>query len=103
MIFLCFSGKDRHTIIQSILYHIENYGLKIWYDNHQYLLGDRKIDKYTSAILSSKYAIVVFSNNFLDSPGAIEELEIIKEQYVNGKIYIFPVFYNISALEVPLD
>lgn len=101
MIFLCFSGKDRMTIVRSILYHLKNYGLDVWYDNYRYILGDNKNLGYTQAITHSKYAIIVFSKNFPNSLGALEEFNIIKKQYDNNQIHIFPIFYNIAVDEIP--
>ncbi len=103
MIFLCFSGKDRMTIVQSILYHLKNYGLDVWYDNYEYIIGDNKTANFTKAIIESKYAIVIFSKHFPNSPGAIEELAVIKSQYNKGLIHIFPIFYNICATDIPSD
>lgn len=101
MFFLCFSGYDRTTIVQSILYHLQKFGLDVWYDNHRYILGDQKCNTYVDAINKSQYAIVIFSPYFPNSFGAIEELEIIKSRYDKGYIHIFPIFYNISANIVP--
>lgn len=101
MFFLCFSGYDRLTIVQSVLYHLQKYGMDVWYDNHQYILGDHKYNTYVDAIIKSNYAVVIFSPSFPNSFGAIEELEIIKEQYDKGQIHVFPIFYNISASSIP--
>ena len=101
MVFLCFSGHDRMTIVKSILYHLKKYGIDVWYDNHNYILGDNKEKKYRDAIQSSRYAIVVFSRFFPNSPGAIEELEVIEKQHRAGLIHVFPIFYQISASAVP--
>lgn len=101
MFFLCFSGHDRLTIVQAVLYHLQKYGMDIWYDNYQYILGDSKYNTYVDAIFKSNYAIVIFSPSFPSSLGAIEELEIIKKQYDKGQIHIFPIFYNISASSIP--
>lgn len=101
MFFLCFSGRDRLTIVQSVLYHLQKYGMDIWYDNYQYILGDLKYATYADAIIKSNYAVVIFSPSFPESPGAIEELDIIKKQYDKGQIHIFPIFYNISASSIP--
>lgn len=45
MIFLCFSSKDRYTIVESVLYHLRNYGLETWYDYHTLILGDNKYEQ----------------------------------------------------------
>lgn len=101
MFFLCFSGQDRLSVAQSILYHLEKYGLQVWYDNHEYLLGDKKIESFTQAIHESRYAIVILSPDFPNSPGAIEELDVIKHRYDAGQIYVFPIFFRLQAKDVP--
>ena len=45
MLFFCFSSKDRHSIVESILFHLTNYGLPVWYDRHKMLLGDERDNK----------------------------------------------------------
>lgn len=89
------------TIVKSVLYHLEKYGIATWYDNHEYLLGDNKKENYTLAIHQSRYAVVVFSKAFPISPGAIEELDVIKQRYEEGKIHVFPILYNTLAKDVP--
>ena len=101
MVFLCFSGRDRLSGAQPILYHLQKYGLQVWYDNHEYLLGDEKVKNFTQAIHESRYAIVIASPDFPDSPGAIEELDVIKHRYDAGLIHVFPVFFKLRAKEMP--
>lgn len=101
MIFLCFSGKDRFTIVSSIRHHLKNYGLDVWYDYHQYILGDDKVETYVRAIYSCQYAIVVFSPNTINSMGELEEIKIIKDRYDRKKIHVFPIFYNYDTDEIP--
>ncbi|MFC3748633.1 toll/interleukin-1 receptor domain-containing protein [Paenibacillus sp. GCM10012306] len=101
MIFLCFSGKDRETVVRSILYHLENYGINVWYDYHEHYLGDNKFDNYVRGIKESKYAIIVISEHFFESSGAIEEIEVIYKEFQRRKIHIFPIFYKIKAKDLP--
>jgi len=103
MFFLCFSGMDRKTVVQSILFHLQKFGIDVWYDNYEHTLGDNKQQNYVNGIIHSKYAVVIFSPFFPKSPGALEELVIIKEQYMQRKIHVFPLFYNIPATAVPAD
>ena len=102
MLFLCFSGKVRE-LATSILYHLENFGLKIWYDNQEYLFGENKNLKRIEAISSSNYAIIVFSKHFPSSIEAIEELEIIKNKYQDNELHVFPVFYCQDRKKIPSE
>ena len=38
-IFLGFAAKDRYTVAESLLYHLENYGVPVWYDRHDLILS----------------------------------------------------------------
>lgn len=102
MIFLCFSSKDRHAIVESILYHISNFGLPIWYDRYQMLLGDeRDYKNFDEGVGSSQYAVIVLSRNAMDSVCACEEIDLIHKKYLEKQIYVFPIFYCIKASELP--
>jgi hypothetical protein len=101
-IFICLSSKDRQSIVESILYHMTNFGFAIWYDRHKMLLGDKRSQKnFIDGIVNTKYAIVVMSRNAIDSICVLEEMEYLKRQYNMNMITIFPIFYKILPKELP--
>ncbi len=102
MIFLCFSSKDRSNIAEAIFYHIHNIGLPIWYDRNEILMGNnRDYKNFVEGVESCKYAIIVLSYNAINSVCANEEIDLLYEKYKKQETYIFPVFYNIIAQDVP--
>lgn len=102
MIFLCFSSKDRNTVVRSIMYHLKNYGIPVWYDYHQLILGDnRDYKNLEEGIRHNHYAVIILSNNIFNCKCANDELAVIKQQYVSQKIHIFPIFYKIKASDLP--
>lgn len=102
MIFLCFSSKDRYDIVESIYYHIKNLGISVWYDRNEILMGDdRDYKNFVEGVDSCKYAIIILSPNSIESVCANEEIDLIYNRYKIGKVYVFPVFYNISANKIP--
>ena len=104
MIFFCFSSQDRQPVVESILFHITNFGLPVWYDRHRMLLGDaRNFENFDMGIEKSSYAIVIMSRNTLNSTCACEEIEIIKQRHNSNKLQVFPIFYNMKAAELPED
>lgn len=104
MIFLCFSSKDRYTIAESILYHLRNYGLRVWYDYHILILGDDKIrENILNGVHKSKYVIFILSPNFYDCECGNMELNEIKKLYDANKIHIFPILYNVTAKDLPSE
>ena len=100
-IFVGFSSSDRYEIVESILYHLANYGMAIWYDRHKMRLGDFYSDNFTDGILNTKYAVIVLSSNIAEAKCFAEELQCIKTQFEKGEMAIFPLLYKIKASEIP--
>lgn len=101
MVFFCFSSKDRHSIIEALLYHITNYGIPVWYDRKKMLLGDdRDYMNFIDGIGKSNYALVVMSPNAVMSTCVREEMLLIEEKHSLGTMHIFPVFYCIKVSDL---
>lgn len=102
MLFLCFSSKDRYAIVESILYHLKNYGIKVWYDYHTLMLGDDKIqENINNGVKACDYVVLILSPNFFDCECGNMELDVIKAQYEAKHLYIFPILYNLEAKALP--
>ena len=101
-IFLGFAAKDRYTIAESVLYHLENYGVKVWYDRHDLIIGDnRQIKNFEEGILNKKYAILIFSENTEPCVCYNEEIDVVYGLYRENKIKIFPILYNVIYDDLP--
>lgn len=91
-IFICFSAKDRYDIAQPIVYHLKNYGIDVWYDRYEMVMGDNRLKKnIEEGAGTSKYAIIILSSNTITSLCAREEIQILKSRYFKGEVTIFPV------------
>ena len=66
MIFIGYSSKDRYTIVESMVFHLKNYGFNVWYDFHDMYLSDARFEtNFEHGIKDSKYVIFILSSNFL--------------------------------------
>lgn len=102
MIFFCFSSKDRHNIVEAVLYHITNYKLPVWYDRYNMLLGDnRNYMNFEVGVKESKYYLIILSPNAIASKCANEEIDLIKKESEDEQKIVFPIFYNITAEAIP--
>ena len=104
MIFIGYSSQDRYTVVEPILFHLQKYGFKVWYDFDDMFLGDnRKIENFEKGIAGADYIIFIISHSFFESPCAKEELDYAYE-LVNKKGYIlFSIFYKFLPSELPED
>ena len=97
-IFFCFSSKDRHSIVESLLYHLDNYSIPVWYDRREMLMGDpRNFKNFIEGVGLCNYAIIILSPNSIASKCANEEIILIKDKYEKGQMTVFPIFFNITA------
>lgn len=97
MLFLCFSIKDRSNLVNDFSHYISNFGIKTWYDRKNIFLGDNRYETNINQGAKNdkiKYAIVFYSNNFINGNICLEEYKILQERYYKNEIHIFPVFLN---------
>ena len=101
-LFICFSAKDRYDIVQPIVYHLKNYGINIWYDRYELIMGDDRFFKnIKEGAGECKYALIVLSSNTIDSVCATEEIKILEERYYKKEVVIFPVLYELKPCNIP--
>lgn len=102
-IFIGFSSIDRYEVVESILYHLANYGIATWYDRHKMRLGDLYCENFTDGILKSKYAVIIISPNTRKAQCFAKEMEYVKEQFEKQKLVVFPLFYKIRHDDIPMQ
>lgn len=101
-IFICFAAEDRYNIVEPVVYHLKNYGINVWYDRLELLMGDNRKEKnLIEGASECDYAIAFLSNYTSNSKCAMEELSIVKERYFDKDITVFPILYEISPEEIP--
>lgn len=102
MLFFCFSSKDRLSIVESLLFHLDEYCIPIWYDRREMLMSDQRDYKnFVEGVENSTYAVIFLSPNSIRSKCANEEIELIKLKHEKGDIIVFPIFFDIGADFIP--
>lgn len=104
MVFIGYSNEDRYDIVESMVFHLKNYGMMVWYDFHNMMLGDNRFkENFETGIGKSNYVIFIISHNFFNSKCATEELKYAQNLYENGEIVLIPILYLMKASELPED
>jgi TIR domain. len=101
-LFICFSANDRYDIVQPVVYHLKNYGIDIWYDRYEMVMGDNRIKKnIEEGVRECEYALIILSKNTINSLCAMEEIKILKSRYHKREVVIFPVLYELKPCDIP--
>lgn len=101
-LFVGFAAEDRYTIAEPIVYHLQNYGVKTWYDRQSLLMGDNRRKKnLEEGAGESAYACIVISKHTATSSCAMEEFAVIENRFRNGEVTVFPVLYELFPEDIP--
>lgn len=100
-IFICFASEDRYTIVEPIVYNLNNYGFDVWYDRTSLLMGDNRIEKnLVEGACYSKYAVIIISENTAYSKCAMEEIKVIQSMHEQNYNRVFPVLYETNPCDL---
>lgn len=100
--FICFSAKDRYDIVQPVVYHLKNYGINVWYDRYEMVMGDDRFAKnITEGAGGCRYALIILSPNTIDSVCATEEIKVLESRYRKNEVVVFPVLFEVKPCNIP--
>jgi hypothetical protein len=102
-VFLSHNYKDK-KFVRRLAEDLQKYGIKVWVDEAEIMVGDSLISKIGDGIESMDYLGVVLSPNSIDSPWVKKELEIAINKEINGKkVRVLPILYKKCTLPTFLE
>ncbi|CAH8257989.1 unnamed protein product [Arabidopsis lyrata] len=94
-VFLSFRGLDtRRTFISFLYQELARRNIRTFKDDKDLENGQRISPELKRAIEESRFAVVVFSENYAASPWCLEELVKIMDFENKGSITVMPIFYG---------
>ena len=100
-VFLSFRGEDTRKSFTDHLFHaLEKKGIVTFRDNEKLERGKSISEELLKAIEESRFAIIIFSENYASSRWCLDELvHIVKCKNEIG-LEVVPVFYHVNASDV---
>ncbi|XP_075664754.1 disease resistance protein RML1A-like isoform X2 [Castanea sativa] len=96
-VFVSFRGKDtRYKFTDHLFAALERSGIHSFEDNRKLKRGKDIWTELEKAIQKSRIAVIVFSENYVDSRWCLEELGKIMECRRNLQQIVLPVFYEVD-------
>ncbi|KAJ9539480.1 hypothetical protein OSB04_032213 [Centaurea solstitialis] len=100
-VFLSFRGTDtRNTFVDHLYYALLQQGIDTFKDDEELREGQTIRPSLLKAIEDSQIAVIVFSENYVDSSWCLQELEYIMKCKVERDQIVIPIFYHIDPSEV---
>lgn len=99
-LFVSHASEDKENFVKPLVRKLENYGLKVWYDEFEIKIGDSLSKSIDKGIINSKNGLIVISKSFLNKDWTDYELKsfIIKETEQGGNI--LPIWHNVTKADV---
>ncbi|KAF5468956.1 hypothetical protein F2P56_013064 [Juglans regia] len=100
-VFLSFRGKDvRQKFISHLYQALRQNGINTYKDNVDLERGEPISSELFKAIVESRIAIIVFSENYAESKWCLDELLKILECKKLFKQIVLPVFYEVKPSDI---
>lgn len=100
-VFISHSNKDKEEVVTELSTFLINKGLRVFEDVRELEIGDSTTGKINNAILNSKFAIVVISENFFESGWSHYEFTSFLKMHIEEKsVVLLPIWHNVSYEQV---
>ncbi len=96
-IFISHASEDKETIVEPLIQILNEKNLKVWYDAESIKLGDNIYSSIMQGISRSRFAIIIFTENFIKKGWTNFELGAFSLQQFANKRKIIPVFFKIDT------
>lgn len=99
-VFISHASEDKGSFVRPLVAWLTQFGLKVWYDEHELKAGDSLSRSIDRGLVESRYGVVVISPAFLEKAWPEYEYRSLVGREVGRDKVIIPVWHNISRDEV---
>lgn len=97
-VFLSHNHKDKN-FVRKLAKDIDAHNIKVWIDEAEMNIGDSLVQKIREGIDSVDYFAIILSENSINAPWVVNELDVAMNYQIQGKIKILPIV--LSMVEPP--
>ena len=99
--FISHASEDKEEFVRPLAEKLKEHGIKVWYDDFAFTIGDSLRRKIDEGLARSRFGIVVLSEHFFSKNWPQKELDglIAKETESNQKV-VLPIWHKISKDDV---
>ncbi|MXX51237.1 MAG: toll/interleukin-1 receptor domain-containing protein, partial [Chloroflexi bacterium] len=96
-VFLSHASEDKEDVARPLALALRQRGLRVWYDEFEFRIGDNLIAKLNTGINSSRYGILVLSKDFFGKDWTEYELNTLESLTVTEEYILFQILHNVSV------
>ena len=96
-VFLSHASEDKDDVARPLALMLQERGLRVWYDEFELRIGDNLVAKLNAGMNSSRFGILVLSQDFFGKNWTEYELNTLESMAITQDYVLFPVWHNISV------
>lgn len=99
-VFISYASEDREEVAELLARHLQNEGLRVWYDQLELRVGDSLRGKIDEGLARCRFGVVILSESFFCKHFALRELQGLTQREVDGSTVILPVWHKVTARHI---
>ena len=102
-VFLNHASEDKAPLVDALVQHLKDYGVRVWYDKENITWGDSFRKKMDEGLSKARYGIVIFSPDYIKGGKywTMAELDaLFQKESATGKKILLPVWHHLSKEEI---
>jgi len=99
-VFICHASQDKDAFVRPLAHALRRLGVRVWYDEFSFEIGDSVSRKIDQGIAGSRFGIVVVSQAFIGRPWPAHELAGLVNRSVEEDMKILPIWHGVTKPEV---
>lgn len=96
-VFISHAVEDKLIIANELFERLEEAGLNIWYSGKGLRIGDSIESVIRKNLSKSRYAVVIFSQNYLSKNWTMKELYLLLGHEIAQRKVILPILLNVTV------
>ena len=98
--FISHASEDKDAVVRDLATALRTRGAKVWYDEFSLKVGDSLRRNIDAGLASSRFGVVVLSENFFRKEWPNRELDGLVTRETQGQTRILPIWHKVSKDEV---
>lgn len=99
-VFLSHASEDKDEVARPLALMLQEHGLRVWYDEFEFRIGDNLVAKLNAGINASRFGIIILSDAFFAKRWTNHELNMLEYLWVTENRVLFPIWHNITVEEI---
>ena len=102
-VFISHASEDKEPLVEELVKHLEELGIRVWYDKNNIGWGDSFREKMDDGLSNARYGIIILSPDYIKDEKYWTKAELdalFQKESATGQKVLLPIWHHLSKNEV---